>query len=92
MNQYHYRFVDKAETAEGSLLASDAAHAAILVLQAEGNSKDALPRWKRHAIREHDIEAVPREAEFVEVARLNCFSLDIRLHGSRKRKPVRITA
>lgn len=87
MDQFRYRFVDDTETVEGVVSAGDPAHAAIQVLQLPADS----PRWKRHSIREHDIEA-PRDAEFVEFARRNSFSLDIRKAGSRKRKPIRICA
>jgi hypothetical protein len=88
VDSYQFRFVDDTETTSGSVSAADAAHAATLVLQEPAEA----PRWKRHGIRERDIDAAPRQAEFVEFARQSVYSLDIRKQGSRKRKPVRVCA
>ena len=84
---YAYRFVDDNEITEGQVSAPDAATAALKVL---GENR----RFALHAVRERDVCRIPAGAELVELAGWedNSYYLDIRMIGTRKRKPLRLHA
>jgi hypothetical protein len=49
-------------------------------------------RFQRHSIKESVLCRIPREVERVTVQRLDCFSFDVSLVGTKKRKYQRVPA
>ena len=88
---YTFRYVDDYESVEGEVQALDATCAAITILQ-DSSAEIASPRWRRHGVSENALRRIPGDTELVEIYRPNVFSLDLRVNGSRKRKPMRIMA
>lgn len=86
MPTYRYRYVDAKEITTGLVVAVSMADAAVNVFQ----GGEGVPRWKRHGIREKDVALAPRDAELCEFGRRadGSYALELRLQGSRKRKPV----
>lgn len=88
---YLFKYIDDYESVDGEVQALDATCAAIAILQDCG-TEPGRPRWKRYGVSEKALNRIPGNAELVEISRLNEFLLDIRVKGSRKRKPMRIMA
>jgi len=86
MSVYRYRYVDAEEIATGSIEAGDMVSAAIQVFK----GGDGVARWKRHGVREKDVAAVPKDAEFCEFDRRGdgSYALELKLEGTRKRKSI----
>lgn len=86
---FHFRFVTDTCRDIGQVEAEDVQDAAIKVLQADAG--DGLPRWKVYGISDKVLKCIPRDAELVDIASgSQKYSLDLRMTGTRKRKPVRV--
>lgn len=93
MATFKYCYADTYEKIEGEIEAPCLAVAALRVLQEEG-SELGHPRWQRYGIRESAVNAAPDDAEFVQYHRYGngTYDLELRMVGSRKRKPLRFYA
>ena len=91
MPSFSYLFVDAYENVRGIVEAPDPTLAAIQVL-IECGTEPNRPRHSRYGIREQSLGRCPRDAELVIFSRMDEYVLELKLVGSRKRKPLRLYA